>query len=209
MCSFYQDRLGTNIGKALKKETTVFLQVIVQRSHRGEYDHAVRMAGGVWVEVSTLEEMKAAINERTVMLYALGVADHLPQSLVSIGEMGALASRHGLPLFVDAAAERPDTPNHYLEQGATVVSYSGGKGLRGPQASGMLLGTDQRLLWDAFQHGAPHHGLGRPLKVSSGFPSVCLESILANDSFTSETLRVDAADCCWTLSCIIMLILLQ
>jgi seryl-tRNA(Sec) selenium transferase len=132
------------------------------------------MAGGVWVEVSTLEEMKAAINERTVMLYALGVADHLPQSLVSIGEMGALARRHGLPLFVDAAAERPDTPNHYLEQGATVVSYSGGKGLRGPQASGMLLGTDQRLLWDAFQHGAPHHGLGRPLKVSWGFPSVYL-----------------------------------
>jgi D-glucosaminate-6-phosphate ammonia-lyase len=146
------------------------------------------MAGGVWVEVSTLEELEAAINERTVMLYALGVADHLPQSLVSIGEMGALARQHGLPLFVDAAAERPDTPNHYLEQGATVVSYSGGKGLRGPQASGMLLGTDQRLLWDAFQHGAPHHGLGRPLKVSSGFPSVCLESILANDQFTSETL---------------------
>lgn len=129
-------------------------EVIVQRSHRGEYDHAVRMAGGRWVEVETLEEMKAAITDRTVMLYALGVADHLPQSRVSIGEMGVLAKQHGLPLYVDAAAERPDTPNYYLGQGATVVSYSGGKGLRGPQASGVLLGSDQQLLWTAFQHGA-------------------------------------------------------
>lgn len=128
-------------------------EVIVQRSHRGEYDHAVRMAGGKWIEVETHEEMEAAITGQTVMLYALGVADHLPQSRVSISEMGVLAEKHGLPLYVDAAAERPDLPNYYLGQGATVVSYSGGKGLRGPQASGILLGSDQRLLWDAFQHG--------------------------------------------------------
>lgn len=131
------------------------VEVIVQRSHRGEYDHAVRMAGGRWVEVDTLEEMEAAITDNTVMLYALGVADHLPESRVSIGEMGTLAKQFDLPLYVDAAAERPDTPNYYLAEGATVVSYSGGKGLRGPQASGVLLGSDQQLLWNAFQHGMP------------------------------------------------------
>lgn len=146
-------------------------EVIVQRSHRGEYDHAVRMAGGKWVEVDTLEEMQAAITDQTVMLYALGVADHLPESLVSIGEMGILAKRHGLPLYVDAAAERPDTPNYYLAQGATVVSYSGGKGLRGPQASGVLLGTNQQLLWTAFQHGV--HRRHRHHHCCCGYSSFC------------------------------------
>jgi L-seryl-tRNA(Ser) seleniumtransferase len=138
-------------------------EVIIQAAHRGEYDHAVRMAGGVWVVVRTLAELRAAISPRTAMLFALGVAEGLGE--FSIAEMAAAGRERGVPLFVDAAAERPDVPDHYLGQGATLVAYSGGKGLRGPQASGVLLGSDPELLWTAFLNGAPHHGLGRPLKA--------------------------------------------
>ena len=59
------------------------VEVIVQKKHRGEYDHAVRMAGGTWVEVETLAELEAACSERTALLYALGVAEHLGEVTVA------------------------------------------------------------------------------------------------------------------------------
>jgi len=68
------------------------------------------------------------------------------------------------PVLVDAAAERPDVPNPYLAMGADAVAYSGGKCLRGPQASGLVLGR-RDLLWTAWLHASPHHGLARPMKA--------------------------------------------
>ena len=78
--------------------------------------------------------------------------------------MAEIGHAHGVPTFVDAAAERPDVPNWYLEQGADAVAYSGGKCLRGPQASGLVLGRKD-LLQAAFLNGAPHHALARPMKA--------------------------------------------
>jgi L-seryl-tRNA(Ser) seleniumtransferase len=70
----------------------------------------------------------------------------------------------GIPVLVDAAAERPDVPNYYLKKGVDVVAYSGGKCLRGPQCSGLALGRKD-LLWAAWLNSAPHHALGRSMKV--------------------------------------------
>jgi len=137
-------------------------EVIVQSSHHHVYEHAVRMVGVEMIDVSTLAELEAAISERTAMLLIFGqVSD---RSEISVEEMVKVGGEHGVPTLVDAAAERPDVPNRYLAQGVDAVAYSGGKGLRGPQSSGLVLGK-KSLLEAAYMNGAPHHGLGRPMKA--------------------------------------------
>lgn len=137
-------------------------EVLVQPSHRNVYDHAVRMVGVKMVEVTTRADLEAAIGERTAMLLAFG--DSAERGQISIAEMAEIGHAHDVPLLVDAAAERPDAPNWYLQQGADAVAYSGGKCLRGPQAGGLLLGRKE-LLQAAFINGAPHHAIGRPMKA--------------------------------------------
>jgi L-seryl-tRNA(Ser) seleniumtransferase len=75
-----------------------------------------------------------------------------------------IAKEKGVPVLVDAAAERLTIPNVHLQRGATMVAYSGGKCIRGPQCAGMLLGRKD-LLEAAWLHSAPHHAFGRPMKV--------------------------------------------
>lgn len=137
-------------------------EVIVQSNHRQGYDLAVQAVGVRFVEVTTKAELKAAINERTAMLLIFG--DAAERGEISVAEMAEIGHAHDIPSFVDAAAERPDVPNWYLEQGVDAVAYSGGKCLRGPQASGLVLGRKE-LLQTAFANGAPHHSLGRPMKA--------------------------------------------
>src|SRR5207245_11656942 len=90
--------------------------------------------------------------------------DAAERGAIPVGEMARIGHAHGIPTFVDAAAERPDAPNRYLADGVDAVAYSGGKCLRGPQASGLVLGRKE-LLQAAFMNGAPHHSLGRPMKA--------------------------------------------
>ena len=137
-------------------------EVIVQTCHRNVYDHAIRMVGIKMIEVDTKAELEAALNDRTAMFFVFGDAEERGQ--ITTKEMAAIGHEHGVPTFVDAAAERPDVPNWYLEQGADAVAYSGGKCLRGPQASGLVLGRKD-LLQAAFLNGAPHHALARPMKA--------------------------------------------
>jgi L-seryl-tRNA(Ser) seleniumtransferase len=90
--------------------------------------------------------------------------DRAGNSEMTVPEIVDIAHAHGVPVLVDAAAERPDAPNRYLADGVDAVAYSGGKCLRGPQASGLVLGR-RDLLWAAFMNGAPHHSIGRPMKA--------------------------------------------
>lgn len=137
-------------------------EVLVQPSHRHVYDHAVRMAGAKLIEVETREDLIAALSDRTAMLLVFG--DAAERGQISVAAMAEIGHAHGVPTLVDAAAERPDVPNWYLEQGVDAVAYSGGKCLRGPQAAGLVLGRKQ-LLQAAFMNAAPHHALARPMKV--------------------------------------------
>lgn len=137
-------------------------RVITQPSHRHIYDHAIRMVGVHIVEVETPRQMDAAIDESTAMIAIFG--DAADRGSISVPEMVSIARRHDVPTFVDAAAERPDVPNPYLSEGVDVVAYSGGKCLRGPQASGLVLGR-RDILHAAFMNGAPHHSLARPMKA--------------------------------------------
>ncbi len=156
---------GTDPEKMIRLPDTAGMknEVIVQRRHRHTYDHAVRMVGVRLVEVDTLAELEAAVNENTAMLLLFG--DAADRGEISIAQMAAVGKANGIRSFVDAAAERPDVPNRYLADGVSAVGYSGGKCLRGPQSSGLVLG-EKTLLQAAFLNGAPHHALARPMKAS-------------------------------------------
>ncbi len=137
-------------------------EVIAPLYSRNIYDHAIRMLGVKIIDVESEQELRAAIGPRTALVMVLGSPeDSGPFGLAPIA---AIARAHGVPVLVDAAAEGLTIPNVHLQRGADLVAYSGGKALRGPQSAGLLLG-DKRLVQAAWLHSAPHHALGRPMKV--------------------------------------------
>ncbi len=136
-------------------------EMVTPLTHRNVYDRAFLMVGVKMIGVETVGEMDAAINERTAMLPVLG--DQSDRGNILLEDIVRLGKKHDVPVMVDAAAERPDVPNIYLEAGADLVAYSGGKCLRGPQSSGLLLGRKD-LCQAAFLNLSPHHSLGRPMK---------------------------------------------
>ncbi len=139
-------------------------EVVIPRSSRNAYDHAIRNIGVRIITVNTLEELGKALNPRTAMIYVMTGRDTEPGNEFAIDKIAALAKPQNIPLLVDAAAEDLTVPNVHLERGATVVAYSGGKALCGPQCAGLLLGS-KAILMSAWQASSPHHGTGRDNKV--------------------------------------------
>ncbi len=138
-------------------------EVVMPKQSRNVYDHAIRMTGVKMLSPATREEFLASFGPHTAMLALLGEA--LSNHPMKLEEMTAVARQHGVPVIVDAAAERLTIPNFYLAGGADMVAYSGGKCMRGPQSAGLLLGRKD-LLQAAWSNSAPHHAFGRPLKVA-------------------------------------------
>jgi L-seryl-tRNA(Ser) seleniumtransferase len=138
-------------------------EVVMPRQSRNVYDHAIRMTGVTMITPTTREEFLAALGPHTAMVALLGEA--MNEHPMKLGEMAEAAHKRGIPVIVDAAAERLTIPNVYLTGGADMVAYSGGKCLRGPQCAGILLGKKD-LLQAAWINSAPHHAFGRALKVA-------------------------------------------
>ena len=139
-------------------------QVIVPRASRNAYDHAVRNLGVEIVMVETPEELAAAINPKTAMIYLMSSESTEPGQPLSLETVVTLARPAGVPVLIDAAAENLTIPCVHLTRGADVVAYSGGKALCGPQGAGLLLGRKD-LLMAAWQASSPHHGPNRDNKV--------------------------------------------
>jgi uncharacterized pyridoxal phosphate-dependent enzyme len=139
-------------------------QVIIPKHSRNPYDFGVRMTGAEVVEVDSEDELRKAISKRTAMIYILSgpAAEKGP---LGIPNVCAIGKETGIPVFVDAAAEEPLNPNIHIQHGATLVGYSGGKCMRGPQSSGMLIGQKD-LCRAAYFQAAPHHNYGRACKCS-------------------------------------------
>ena len=138
-------------------------RVIIPKSQRFAYDQAVRMIGCHIVEIDTREDLDRALAEPVAMVVLLGKQEHLTG--VRLEEIAAVVKPRGIPIMVDAASEHLERPSPWLVRGADLVVYSGGKFLRGPQTSGLLLGS-RRLVEAAWRNASPHQALGRPMKVS-------------------------------------------
>src|SRR5712691_3332324 len=138
-------------------------EVVIPKHSRNVYDAALRAVGVRVIEVSTPAELDAALGPKTALVYILAgpEADESPLDTKVIASM---AQARNVPVLVDAAAEILTVPNVHLQNGATLVAYSGGKCLRGPQAAGLLLGRKD-LVRAAWVHSAPHHGYSRSMKV--------------------------------------------
>jgi D-glucosaminate-6-phosphate ammonia-lyase len=137
-------------------------EVIMPRESRNVYDHAFRSWGARVIEVDTVDALHAALGPRTALVAVLGSGE--ARGAVRLEAIVAAAHKVGVPVIVDAAAEIPRRPDPYLARGADLVAYSGGKTMRGPQCAGLLLGRKD-LVWAAFMNGAPHHAVGRMMKV--------------------------------------------
>src|SRR6266853_4058280 len=138
-------------------------RVIIPKSQRFAYDQAVRMIGCNIVEIDTREDLDRALAEPVAMVVLLGKQEHLTS--VRLEEIASVVKPRGIPIMVDAASVHLEQPSPWLVRGADLVIYSGGKFLRGPQTSGLLLGS-KRLCQAAWRNGSPHQALGRPMKVS-------------------------------------------
>jgi len=140
-------------------------EVIIQKSHRYGYDHAVRNVGVKMIEVETREQLLAAASPHTAMMLFFNAND--PKGQIHAEEFVALGKKIGVPTFNDAAADTPppERLKMYTKMGFDLVTFSGGKGLRGPQCSGLLLGR-RDLIEAAYLNGSPHSdSIGRGAKV--------------------------------------------
>lgn len=141
-------------------------EVIIQRSHRFLYDHAVRNCGVRLIEVETRDELERAISGRTAMMLFLNKAE--PDGQIGAAEFIQIGKKHRVPTFNDAAADLPpvDALFKHTKMGFDLVAFSGGKGIQGPQGAGLLLGRGD-LIEAARLNTAPHSDTtGRGLKVS-------------------------------------------
>lgn len=140
-------------------------EIIIQKVHRNAYDHAFRMVGVKLVDVTTAEEVRRAINEKTAAL-AMVLSHNSLGHKVELDEMISLAHAARLPLILDAAAEVPPAANlrKFVKMGADLVAFSGGKNLRGPQCSGILMGRKD-LIEAAYANSSPNNHFARIAKV--------------------------------------------
>ena len=139
-------------------------EVIIPGYSRNAYDHAVRNIGVDVITVNSAEELENAINSRTALIYIMADDDSDEGKPLSLEVIAGIAKPKNIPILVDAAAEILTIPNVHLKRGATVVAYSGGKAICGPQCAGLLLGSKD-ILMSAWQASSPHHGPGRDNKV--------------------------------------------
>jgi uncharacterized pyridoxal phosphate-dependent enzyme len=141
-------------------------EVIIQKSHRFGYDHAVRNCGVRLIEVETREDLERAIGDQTAMM--LFYNNNNKEGRIQDEEFAALGKKHAVPTLNDAAADVPPLENlwKYTKMGFDLVAFSGGKGLRGPQSAGLLIGRKDLIA--AARLNAPPNGntVGRGMKVN-------------------------------------------
>jgi L-seryl-tRNA(Ser) seleniumtransferase len=158
-------------------------EVVVQRAHRYGYDHALQNCGIRFVEVETLDDYEKAFNQRTVMAHFFNAAE---EGQISREDWVRVAHKHGVPCFNDAAADVPPISNlwNYTQMGFDLVTFSGGKGIRGPQNAGLLLGRKD-LIEAAVRNNNPNSdSIGRGMKVSK---EQIVGMVAALDWFLSQT----------------------
>ena len=140
-------------------------EVIIQRAHRNPFDHQIRQTGARLVEVETKEEMINAINPKTLAIHFLHINED--RGKVSGKEILEIARAHGIYAFNDAAADVPPIERLWTmpQEGWDFVAFSGGKDIKGPQATGLLIGKEQLCHYAQMNMSPNEDTIGRPCKV--------------------------------------------
>lgn len=140
-------------------------EIVIQRADRNPFDHAFRMVGVKLIEVETEAELQRAIHPQTAAV-AYVQAHYSLHHKIELPRMIELAHARGVPVIMDAAAELPPAENlsKFTRMGVDLVAFSGGKQLRGPQCSGLLLGKKD-LIAAAFANSSPNNHFARIAKV--------------------------------------------
>ncbi|MSU70377.1 MAG: aminotransferase class V-fold PLP-dependent enzyme [Opitutaceae bacterium] len=160
-------------------DTTGLKHEVIMWGGRSHFDSALRLAGGKPIVVRTLEELRAALRDTTAMLYTGYTADPEPVDAPPLAEILKLCHAAGVPVFVDAAGGIPPFENirRYARMGVDLYGFSGGKGLCGPQNSGLLLGRKD-LIEAALANANPVEGaVCRPMKVAREQIIGCLAAV--------------------------------
>jgi L-seryl-tRNA(Ser) seleniumtransferase len=154
-----------NFIRQLPDLTGMKSEVIIQKSHRNPFDHQLRSTGIKLIEIETVDQLRAAVNERTAMMHFSNFANAAGQ--IKVDEWVKLAKQYNIPCMNDAAADTPPVSHlwDYTHMGYDLVTFSGGKAIRGPQCAGMLIGRKE-LVANALLNNSPHEDtLGRSQKV--------------------------------------------
>jgi len=147
-------------------------EFVIQRAHRFSYDQSFRVPGGVLVEIglarrTVAHELENAIGERTAGVIYLVSPFTSPPGILSFDDVVRIAHARGVPVLVDVASMIPPRENlfRYLRGGADLIIVSGGKGIRGPQSTGILAGR-RDLIRAATLNASPNQAIGRAAKTS-------------------------------------------
>ncbi|MGC1374475.1 MAG: aminotransferase class V-fold PLP-dependent enzyme, partial [Candidatus Sulfotelmatobacter sp.] len=151
--------------KQLPDLTGMKSEVIIQKSHRNPFDHQLRSTGIKLIEIETVEKLRAAVNDRTAMMHFSNFANAAGQ--IKADEWVKLAKELNIPCMNDAAADTPPVSHlwDYTNMGYDLVTFSGGKAIRGPQCAGLLIGRKE-MVANALLNNSPHEDtIGRSQKV--------------------------------------------
>jgi len=140
-------------------------EVIMQKSHRYLFDQAVTTTGAKIIEVEGNDEMEKAFNSNTVLALFFNAAG---SSSVTREDFVSICKKHNIPSFIDAAADVPPVENlfKYQKMGFDLVTFSGGKMIRGPQSAGLLFGRKDLIEAAKLNHSPHEAPIGRPMKVN-------------------------------------------
>jgi L-seryl-tRNA(Ser) seleniumtransferase len=141
-------------------------EIIIQKAHHFPYEHAIRNCGIRFVDVETREDLDRAVNEKTAMLFFLNYGNN--QGQIKDAEFVELGKKHGIPTFNDCAADVHPVGNvsKWVKMGFDLVCFSGGKGLFGPQSSGLLLGRKDLIAAARMNDSPSSNTIGRGMKVN-------------------------------------------
>ena len=140
-------------------------EVIIQKSHRNPFDHQLRNTGIKLIEIETRDQLRQAVSDRTAMMHFSNFANAAGQ--IKVDEWVKLAKQYNIPCMNDAAADTPPVSHlwDYANMGYDLITFSGGKAMRGPQCAGLLIGRKE-LVANALLNNSPHEDtLGRSQKV--------------------------------------------
>jgi len=151
--------------KQLPDLTGMKSEVIIQKSHRNPFDHQLRGTGAKLIEIETRDQLRAAVNDRTAMMHFTNFANDAGQ--IKVDEWVKLAKEYKIPCFNDAAADTPPISHlwDYTNMGYDLVSFSGGKAIRGPQCAGLLIGRHDLVHYALLNNSPYEDTLGRGQKV--------------------------------------------